>query len=197
VRRFTLRLVSLLSLGAYLLANTPASFALDYWVSSQIRANSITRSAPSEKNTPKPRKCGSPPNWWIRSAGFSPILAIVGLKPTLRIRNFADLAETRKCKHCNSVRDEVQGAPSSQSKQSSTPCPPCNDSSCPCSPGEHRPKDCPCPGGCAFCSVAKAPCMTPLTPTLCDAACVGECNSEEPFDYVSPRPGSLIRPPRA
>jgi hypothetical protein len=41
VHRFWLRFVSLLSLCVYLLANTPASFALDYWFRSQIRGNSI------------------------------------------------------------------------------------------------------------------------------------------------------------
>ena len=39
---------------------------------------------------------GSAPYWWIRSAGFSPALAIHGLKPTLRIQKLTQLAENRK-----------------------------------------------------------------------------------------------------
>lgn len=155
VRRFWLRLVSLLSLCVYLLANTQASFALDYWIRSQIHEVAPPEPASTDESTP----------------------------------------QSRKCKNCTRVSEgnSDQQAPNSSNR----PCKPCNDSSCPCGPNEHHHKDCPCPGGCALCSVAKAPCLTPWTATLDHAVCIGECCLNDSFDYLSPPLGGLIRPPRA
>lgn len=155
VRRALLRLMSLLSLCAYLLANTHASFALDYMIRSQPRSAHVPEMAPTDETTPTPRKC----------------------------------------RHCNPVPEETSNDTTSQPSS----CPtdrPCNDSSCPCCPNQHDPKDCPCPGGCALCSVAKAPCLTPWTPTLHQAVCIGQCCLVESLNYASPPQGGLIRPPR-
>src|ERR1019366_2733777 len=135
-----------------LLANTQASFALDYLIRSQTKVTAADEPAP----------------------------------------------KARKCKHCSSTEDRAeQTCTSGLSRKGGTPSKPCNDSSCPCCPNEHGPNDCPCPGGCALCSVTKAPCLTPLTPTLDHALCIGQCCLVESFDYVSPPQGGLIRPPRA
>lgn len=158
MRRFRLRLIALLSLSVYLLANTQASFALGYLIRSQTQPSAVLDTTSAEESTPK----------------------------------------ASKCKHCTVTQDTTDENAPAQTK-----CPPdgsskpCNDSSCPCCPNEHDPKDCPCPGGCALCSVAKAPCLTPLTLTPHQAVCIGQCCLVESLDYVSPPQGGLIRPPRA
>src|SRR5262245_10967329 len=63
------------------------------------------------------------------------------------------------CKHCR-AKKKSPGAGGFRQKNSKNaarcPCP-----SCPC---QHQDKSCPCPGGCAFCSVAKVPCHTVPSP---------------------------------
>lgn len=155
--RVWLRLISCVSLGAYLLANTHASFALEHLARSHSPMNSGSNPVTSdeEKSTPK----------------------------------------TPKCKHCCMVTED--------SSEEQTPCSsdsptrPCEDPSCPCFPNEHDGKQCPCPGGCAMCSVAKAPLLTPIAINVHDAVCSGECQLDESFDYVSPLQRGLLRPPRA
>jgi hypothetical protein len=71
------------------------------------------------------------------------------------------------------------------------------DSSPSCPDHHDGPKPCcPCPGGCAYCSVAKVPWA--VTPTLAPqaAVCVGQCLSEVSLLYLPPFHGTLIRPPR-
>lgn len=100
-----------------------------------------------------------------------------------------------KCKHCSKSTDDQTEEQSPCT--SDGPTPPCDDPSCPCCPNDHNGKQCPCPGGCAMCSVAKAPLLTPIGISLHDAVCTGECRVDEAFDYVSPPQHGLIRPPRA
>ena len=159
VPRVCLRLVSLLCLSAYLLANTQANLALDYLLRSQVPTCQPSETTPAEESTPK----------------------------------------AKQCKHCTQVSEESSNEntpPCAPSNSPARPCKPCDDSSCPCCPNEHHPKDCPCPGGCALCSVAKAPCLTPLTLQFHDLVCVGQCSVDESSDYVNPLQRGLIRPPR-
>jgi hypothetical protein len=68
------------------------------------------------------------------------------------------------------------------------------DHSCPCCPKKPAGQ---CPGGCAFCSVAKVPCFGVSIPTVGPGPCVGTSLVESCPPYASPFPGKLIRPPRA
>lgn len=99
-----------------------------------------------------------------------------------------------KCKHCCKA-SENQSEEQSPCK-SDQPTQPCDDPSCPCCPGDNDGKHCPCPGGCAMCSVAKAPLLTPIATALDTAVWTGECQVDVAFDYVSPLQRGLIRPPR-
>jgi len=56
---------------------------------------------------------------------------------------------------------------------------------------------CPCPGGCAFCSVAKVPGLSPLVAPAIVTRCLDDCLDEMPCVYVPPFCGQLIRPPRS
>jgi hypothetical protein len=102
---------------------------------------------------------------------------------------------TPKCKHCCKVTKESsdEQVPCS----SDNPTPPCDEPSCPCCPNDRDGKQCPCPGGCAMCSVAKAPLPTTIAVNLHNVVCTGRCQLEEAFDYVPPLQRGLIRPPRA
>lgn len=154
--RAWLRLISCVSLGAYLLANTHASFALERLVRSHVPAKTPTEQLPTEQESAS--------------------------KPSA-------------CKHC-CKQTENQSEEQSPCN-SEGPTQPCDTPSCPCCPGDQDGKQCPCPGGCAMCSVAKAPLLTPIEISLHEAVCTGECQIDESFDYVSPLQHGLIRPPRA
>jgi hypothetical protein len=67
---------------------------------------------------------------------------------------------------------------------------------CPCCPNDSEEKHCPCPGGCALCSVGKAPLLTPFHFELHETAFVDHCLMTVSFEYVSPSCGGLDRPPR-
>src|SRR5581483_3280178 len=68
---------------------------------------------------------------------------------------------------------------------------------CPCHDSDSFPcPACPCPGGCAYCSVAKVPCFL-SSPLLTDRdPCPGERITDAPPDCLSPYPREITRPPR-
>lgn len=144
--RLWLRLVSCVSLTAYLLANTGASFALEAWIPSLAKRDNL-----GVAQSP-PRKCTC-------SEG--------------RERRNAPCESCRECQKRN-----------------------CPGRSCPSCPNQPCQKDCPCPGGCALCSVAKAPCLTPIDLEFRDTLSLGECVVIESFKYHSLKCGGLDRPPR-
>src|SRR5581483_5946643 len=68
-----------------------------------------------------------------------------------------------RCLHCHhrgaSADVRPGGKTQEQDHDSSAPrCP--SDPSCPCCPSDQS--NCPVPGGCALCSISKAPCVTSL-----------------------------------
>lgn len=154
--RFCLRLVTLVSLAAYFLANTNASFAIDYW----LRCQTVKKAEVSTSSEVLPAET-----------------------PT-------------KCKHCCKP-GETDGSSPSPAPSQDCEDRDCDPASCPCCPedsGKHR---CPCPGGCALCSVAKAPCLTSINLNLHDTSCVDDCASPDSPEYASPKCNGLDRPPRA
>jgi hypothetical protein len=56
---------------------------------------------------------------------------------------------------------------------------------------------CPCPGGCSFCSVAKAPCTASLPPTLTAHSRPESCVAEAALHLPPKHCTQLLRPPRA
>ena len=106
----------------------------------------------------------------------------------------------RKCKHC-AQRDASDEAPTDkkQPKNHDSNCPGCPDSplghSCPCCPqGDHS---CPVPGGCAMCTIAKAPCLTPNVAADLSGSALFEFVPDLCFSYASPLSDSMARPPKA
>lgn len=95
-----------------------------------------------------------------------------------------------RCKHCARQTKPAPQSPAAPCSDDSGG--PCNAPLCPC--GGH---ECPVPGGCAMCSVAKTPCVSdglpwaPWLPSL-DTLTVDEATS-----YVPPFCHGLMRPPRA
>ena len=105
-------------------------------------------------------------------------------------------AEThKKCKHCCKP-GETEGFSPSPSTSQDCDDTDCDRSSCPCCPDDANKHRCPCPGGCALCSVAKAPCLTPINLNLHDTSCVDDCASPDSPEYPSLKSGGLDRPPR-
>jgi hypothetical protein len=97
-----------------------------------------------------------------------------------------------KCKHCKAKKPSEAHTPRNSDNSRKTS----DDSTCPCCPDDHDGQQSPCPG-CAICSVAKLPLLTPIEVGLDSwAICMDECQIEESFDYVSPLQCGLIRPPR-
>jgi hypothetical protein len=168
MKRKWLRLIAYLSLAAYLLVNTQAAEAL----STHFQ---FVLSQPSQN---APNSCKGQG----READHS--------------RKDAPARTCSSCKHCAKQKQKVSHPPDQEgtdhdhaSPEPSCPC-------CPDGPGDRSSPSCPCPGGCAFCTVAKVPCLTTLTLSVGPSPCVGESAAEQPFCYVGPCRGGLIRPPR-
>ena len=137
-----LRLVSLLSLVAYLLVNTHLNLAL----------GSFALGSPAESHGPAE----------------------------------ANESKPAQCKHC------------AQKAKSENP-PPTEDrvpsDGCPCCPTDQG--SCPIPGGCAMCSIAKAPCLNAILWIEVLATMSVELVPEYSYSYVTPFSDGLARPPRA
>jgi hypothetical protein len=110
------------------------------------------------------------------------------------------------CKHCAArlkarAKQKSDPAASAGAQEKHTPdhdqpgrsC----DTPCPCCPHEPGDPSCPCPDGCAMCSVAKAPCLAGPTCACVVLPHLGYTAVEESFTYIPPLPLELIRPPRA
>ncbi len=168
MRRKWPRLVSLVSLAAYLFANTHAGPAL------AAQLHSLLTTAPA----------ASPPS--ARGQGDT--------KPS-DVPRCKHCARLGRPSQGQAPRDAANSEDTPQGR--SCPCQP-GSPSCPCCPGPCGPKDsCPCPGGCALCSVAKVPCLSPFALFVAVPLCVGESPVEVAPLYISPCCAGLIRPPRA
>lgn len=160
--RFWLRLISVVSLAAYFLANTGASLAVESWM--KRVAKQVAASVKANLN----EKPGSRPH----------------------------AAKPPTCKNCSATQVAEIEEPVDTRARSHDCEGPCDEGECPCCPkdsGHH----CPCNGGCALCSPAKAPCFTPICVELHDTPCFGECYLVDCSNYLSPLTGGLDRPPRA
>jgi hypothetical protein len=96
--------------------------------------------------------------------------------------------------HCHAYHDQGQSEPmvmpsGEHYAESASPVSPYQGIShpCPC---------CPCQGGCAFCSVAKVPCLLPAELSMNTTPARGDGVSEVIQSYTSPFHGTLTRPPR-
>jgi hypothetical protein len=90
------------------------------------------------------------------------------------------------CEHCLS-EESPHSAPSPVEVRNVTPP----------SHGDDLPgSSCPCPGGCAFCSVAKVPGLSPLVTPAVVTLCLDDSLDAMPCVYASPFGGTLTRPPR-
>lgn len=102
----------------------------------------------------------------------------------------------RKCKHCTTEENPEESVPCPSPCAPKGPSKPCNEPLCPGCPNDYDPMHCPCPGGCALCSVAKAPCLTPIDLNLHQSNCLSECLVIRSVQYCSWKCGGLDRPPR-
>jgi hypothetical protein len=98
------------------------------------------------------------------------------------------------CEHCHAT--QVQSGPHSNEPSSVEQLSASHSPTCPCHGIGFPCPSCPCPGGCAFCSVAKVPCVPPVA-LLMDATPTKEDNFiEVAQSYTSPFTGTLTRPPK-
>jgi hypothetical protein len=98
------------------------------------------------------------------------------------------------CKHCarKAARAAAHAVPTPRCEER-CPCGP----SCPdCPKGPCCPEN-PCPGGCALCSVAKAPSLPSLPPSALEVRCTGTITQAGDPDRALTCPNHLFRPPRA
>jgi hypothetical protein len=72
-------------------------------------------------------------------------------------------------------------------------CPDSNCPDCPKSPGHSK---CPCPGGCALCSVAKVPCPVAAACQVFEIPCLGASVAHAETPYTPPFCDVMLRPPR-
>jgi hypothetical protein len=91
------------------------------------------------------------------------------------------------CEHCHADELAAPSAGLVEVGNSAAPSPG-DDLPCPC---------CPCPGGCAFCSVAKVPCLSTVTVPAVITPCVDDDLDEAPPVYDAPFASQLTRPPRS
>jgi hypothetical protein len=162
------RLIACASLVVYLLANTHVNLA----IGSHVEPARESTSAP----TPAQQNGGENP---------LPPEDLVSECPHCAKR-LKEAAEQRKAK-----TDKKCSASERENSDPSLP------DDCPCCPKTPGAPSCPCPGGCALCSVAKVPCLVPDAPVPLSFFCLGDCLVEETFYYLPPFSGGLIRPPRA
>jgi len=98
---------------------------------------------------------------------------------------------------CNHCRSKLASQPASPSSASSGRLEDAGCPSGPCSDGGSEQGSCPCPGGCASCSVAKVPCSLPSVPSPTPVACLGPNQGEGPPLYSPPSFVGLTPPPKA
>ena len=74
---------------------------------------------------------------------------------------------------------------------------PASTKTSPDSPCQEDSSPCPCPGGCMYCNLAKAPCCPSVAPVLLPALCLEQSSPATLAPYFSPFCGRLTPPPRA
>jgi hypothetical protein len=164
------RLVACLSLVAYLLTHTHAGLALHIPIHPK-KDPSTSRAEDSNENAVQPpADCFDCPHCAKR----------------------ARLAAANAAKKPNR-RAEVQNTSAPPARQGESKE---SNSSCPDNPGDPDRPTCPCPEGCAMCSVAKTPCVTANLLLPQPVACLSACLVEEAFLYAPPAQNGVIRPPR-
>ena len=73
----------------------------------------------------------------------------------------------------------------------------CSNPLCPVCANQGNLPLCPCPGGCSFCSVAKAPCTACLAPVVTSSNRAESYVAEAALQLPSKHGAKLLRPPRA
>jgi hypothetical protein len=169
VPRKSLRLLALLSMTAFLIANTPGMGA---------------------------HALGLLPDSGHQGAHAEEFVARLdaGIKPG-SCHHCRHCAEHR---HAHSGRQDLEIPDHHELTAEHCPLCSCDqdEDCCPCCPKHPSSPSCPCPGGCAFCSVAKVPCLVWTSLTMLPAPCMGESLREASVLYLPPAPTKLIRPPR-
>lgn len=162
------RLAASFCLVTYLLTNTPAVFALDlrFWSDAFLPRTSATDPVSAASSAPASK---TPPRKCTRCC-----CAVTSSRP---VQTRAALPKYGSTLNSTGTREHSRPA-------------------CPCCPSQPSKPDCPVPGGCAFCSVAKIPLMnSPLTgstPVIFAEMVLPERTS---FPLLMPV-GKLFRPPR-
>src|SRR5262249_38589205 len=144
MRRLRQRLVALVSLAAFFVANTHAGLAL-----------AAHLAAPRLADAPAPQRGSNGHN------GPEALKA----KAKKATRSGCSCARHKTTKPRNQA-----AAPSSVPRpDKQSPCRPC----CPDCPKGPSGSQCPCPGGCPLCSVAKVPCLSPFALFTAAPPCLG------------------------
>jgi hypothetical protein len=108
-----------------------------------------------------------------------------------------DTATDSGCKHCQArVPQSGIAADASAKVEQTGQVFTAASSTRPCHGNDLPYPTCPCPGGCAFCSVAKVPCLLSPAPVLDTALSEGDGLDDAPPSYFPPFSGTLTRPPR-
>jgi hypothetical protein len=175
------RLVACLSLAVFLFAHTPLSLAL----SVHLRNHCLPAAKPSEPVEHSPDLNAQSPEL-EQSACCSKCRTKVSSSITKESARDGARPQSR-----SQPGDPKPGDPKPGDPQRDHP-----DSSCPCCP-ERGPASCPCPSGCAYCSVAKMPCPATTTVSLTAAPSLGDCLLEPPALYRAPFCSEFLQPPRA
>lgn len=134
------------------------------------------------------------------------LAAYVAAPPRLPATETTDSASeapvtASRCKHCAQrvAATKSEQPTKSCQQQHDQSCPGCPDCpfgpGCPCCP--KGPQGCPTPGGCAMCSVAKAPCLEQIPSVEGTASPTFELVCEFSHFYLQPLCDGLQRPPRA
>jgi hypothetical protein len=130
------------------------------------------------------------------------LIACVGLVAFLAANTHAGLAlagslDGLPCPGCEAggVAHDHRKArvdPQEQGDHDRCPC----DPDCPDCPKEPHGPQSPCPGGCAFCSVAKVPCLAADSGLTQPSLCLGSSSPEQTALSLSEFSSRLLRPPR-
>jgi hypothetical protein len=98
--------------------------------------------------------------------------------------------KSKTCRHCGKSEAVTPATVETSSNNGE------DEPACPCCPHEPGQKNCPCPGECGLCSVAKTPLPAAYDFDVHEALCLGEYLSIDALPYFSAKCGGLDRPPR-
>lgn len=138
-------------------------------------------------------------NAYFRDAGTSASQSCQAAKSSEPVES-----KPSRCKHCARQQDKAKATegrdPAPEELASEKVCNETNsphgtlEESCPCCPSG---PSCPCPGGCAMCSVAKSICTDSSFVDMLPAKCFDQFVPDHSIVYLPPSGEGLIRPPRA